>query len=244
MLISTKIATELGGASPAASQRIRLADGSVVTSALGFTDATLTVGSKHHCLCETTPLISVFPLQSYDMILGKAWLDTHGALIDCPSNTITLRGTNSALVVHGRAACNIDLACTTEALHDNLGLLTCNQFQRFLHKHNVEIVAAFLVADDTPESLAHVTLVNDLAEAQQLHATTGSLDALRQKFETDTHVSADAREKFLTMLSEYHDSVFAEREFTSVDAALSREVQHEIHELPDSAPPCGVIYRL
>jgi hypothetical protein len=120
----------------------------------------------------------------------------------------------------------------------------CNQFQRFLRKHNVETVAAFLVADDTPESLANVTLVNDLAEAQQLHATTRSLDALRQKFETDAHVSADAREKFLTMLSEYHNSVFAERKFTSVDAALSRDVQHEIHELPDSTPPCGVIYRL
>ncbi len=178
MLVSTKIATELGGASPAPSQRIRLADGSVVTSALGFTDATLTIRSKHHRLCKTTPLIRVFPLQSYDMILGKAWLDAHGALIDCPSNTVTLRGTNCALVVHGRAACNIELACTTEALHDNPGLLTCNQFQRFLREHDVETVAAFLVADDTPESLAHVTLVNDLAEAQQLHTTTRSLDAL------------------------------------------------------------------
>jgi hypothetical protein len=244
VLVSTKIATKLGGASPAPSQRIRLADGSVVTSALGLTNAMLTVGSKHHSLRETTPLIRVFPLQSYDMILGKAWLDAHGALIDCPSNTVTLRGTNRALVVHGRAACNIDLACTTEALHDNPGLLTCNQFQRFLRKHYVETVAAFLVADDTPESLAHATLVNDLAEAQQLHATTRSLDALRQKFETDAHVSTDAREKFLTMLSEHHDSVFAEREFTSVDTALSREVQHEIHKLPDSAPPCGVIYCL
>ncbi len=122
--------------------------------------------------------------------------------------------------------------------------MTCNQFQRFLREHNVETVAAFLVADDTHESLANVTLVHNLAEAQQLHATTRSLDALRQKFETDAHVSIDSREKFLTMLSEYHDSVFAEREFTSVDAALSRDVQHEIHELPDSTPPCGVIYRL
>jgi hypothetical protein len=86
--------------------------------------------------------------------------------------------------------------------------------------------------------------MHDLAEAQQLHATTCSLDALRQKFETDAHVSVDALEKFLTMLSEYHDSVFAERKFTSVDAALSRDVQHEIHELPDSTPPCGVIYCL
>jgi hypothetical protein len=186
VLVSTKIATELGRASPAPSQCIRLADGSVVTSALGFTNATLTVGSKHHCLRETTPLIRVFPLQSYDMILGKAWLDAHGTLIDCPSNTVTLRGTNSALVVHGCAACNIDLACTTEALHDNPGLLTCNQFQCFLREHDVETVAAFLIADNTPESLAHATLVNDLAETQQLHATTRSLDALRQKFEADS----------------------------------------------------------
>ncbi len=172
VLVSTKIANELCWASPAPSQRIRLANGSVVMSALGFTDAKLTVGSKHHRLRETTPLIRVFPLQSYDMILGKAWLDAHGTLIDCPSNTVTLRGTNRTLVVHGRTACNIDLACTTEALHDNPGLLTCNQFQRFLRKHDVKTVAAFLVADDTPGSLANVTLVHDLA------ATTRSLDAL------------------------------------------------------------------
>jgi hypothetical protein len=43
VLVSTKISTELSGVSPAPSQRIRLPDGSVVTSALGFTDATLTV---------------------------------------------------------------------------------------------------------------------------------------------------------------------------------------------------------
>ena len=120
------------------------------------------------------------------MILGKAWLDAHCALIDCPNNIVTLQGTNSALVVHGRTACNIDLACTTEALHDNPGLLTCNQFQCFLREHDVETVAAFLIADNTPESLAHATLVNDLAETQQLHATTRSLDALRQKFEADS----------------------------------------------------------
>jgi hypothetical protein len=43
---------------------------------------------------------------------------------------------------------------------------------------------------------------------------------------TEEYVSIDAHEKLLNMLSEYHDSVFAEREFTSVDAALSRNVKH------------------
>jgi hypothetical protein len=46
------------------------------------------------------------------------------------------------------------------------------------------------------------------------------------------------------MLSEYHYSTFGEHKFTSVDAALSCNVQHKIHKLPDSTPPCCIIYCL
>ena len=86
-----------------------------------------------------------------------------------------------------------------------------------------------------------MTVVESLAEAQQLHATSRSVDALRS---TMDHLSEDARDKFLTMLHQYHDSVFAERKFCSVDAALTLNVQHEIHEAPHSHPPCSGIYRL
>jgi hypothetical protein len=178
------------------------------------------------------------------MILGKAWLDAHGTLIDCLENTITLRCGPRPLVVHGRVAYSADLASLSDTFAENLGLLSCNQFQRFLREHEVETAAAFLVPDDTSDSLANLTVVQNLAEAQQLHATSRSLDALKQKLDAGEHISPESREKVLSMISSYHDSVFAEREFTSVDDALSRAVQHEIHETPGSNPPCGGIYRL
>ena len=244
VLISSKIAEELGGAPSAPALPIRLADGHLVHSNHAFTNATLTVGSKRHSLREVTPSIRVFPLQSYDMILGKAWLDAHGTLIDCPANSITLRCDPAPLVVQGRTAYGVDLAYMSDTFLDNAGLMSCNQFQRFLRASDVETAAAFLIPDESEDSLANLTFVQDLAEAQQLHATERSIDALRQKLATTAHVSADARDKFMSLLQEYHDSVFAEREFTSVDAALSRDVQHEIHEHPNSTPPCGTVYRL
>ena len=244
VLVSSQIAAELGGAPDAPVQPIKLADGSLVRSTQAFPNATLTVGSKRHRLREVTPSIRVFPLQSYDMILGKAWLDAHGTLIDCPANTITLRCGPRPLVVHGRAASSVELACLSDTFAETPGLMNCNQFQRFLRDNDVETAACFLVEGDTPESLANVTLVQNLAEAKQLHATSTSMDALRQKLDAQAHVSAESRDKFLSMLHDYHDSVFAEREFTSVEDALSREVQHEIHEEPGSTPPCGGIYRL
>jgi hypothetical protein len=46
------------------------------------------------------------------------------------------------------------------------------------------------------------------------------------------------------MLATFKDTVFEDRPYSSLEAALERDVQHEIHELPHDEKPCRPVYRL
>jgi predicted aspartyl protease len=234
-LLDAKVAKELKCHLTTDTQPVRLADGSVVESSHVVENTIMTVGTVHH---EATTL-RVFPLHSYDMILGKAWLDARDAAIICATNELHLDYSTLPVIVHGHEACHIDGSSLSNVFTH--GLSTCNQFTKFVRQNDdLELMAAFL-KDGNDDELLNVAFTHDIPKAQHLFNVENTIDVLRAKLD---HVETATRDKFLSMLQNYTDSVFADQEYCSVEAALSRDVEHEINEIPHQPHPCGGIYRL
>ncbi len=141
-LVSSKVAAELGGGSLTQDLPVCLANGTIVSSIHTLADVMRLVSSKCKGYKETTS-VCVFLLHSYDMIHGKEWLDAHDTLITCPANTLTIHAHTTPIVVHGSDTPQLDLACMSADLMDDLGLLTHNQFKKFVEQNDVENSSCF-----------------------------------------------------------------------------------------------------
>ena len=222
-------------------QPIILADGTSV-GCVGVVRRVQFAPTPH--FCETVDML-VFPLRSYDLLVGMAWLGSHHAKIDChdlsidfwplncstctPPNMHTVRGISTSL--H-------DLAAVT--VPSSLNMLTCNQFKKFLSDDpDIETCAVF-VSDVAADGLPLYHAEPDLSAAKARSDLDIAVHALRAR----SDLPSEVREEFCSVLSSYADTVFEPREYSSVEDAQARDVQHEINEIPHQEHPCRPVYRL
>jgi len=81
----------------------------------------------------------------------------------------------------------------------------------------------------------------------QCHVQTHDMHAHTTTLESSAsiqQVPEAQRAEFISMLSSFLDSVFADKEFCNINDVLERDVQHEINLEPGQAPPCKGVYRL
>lgn len=241
-IISKKKADKLKLTTEHCNHVIRLAEGSKVHTG-GLTRNVDLALTQHHK--EPIDMI-VFPLSTYDVVLGMGWLTEHAGHILCDSRTLKFRSRGWSLTAQGTQGTNpelnlIDVHWDEHAKGEGprINFISCNQLKKMAKDPDTEIAAAFLRESHNgqPEFLATM----DLHEAKQMHGAGDFIEQLHAKMD---HIPQDTRSKFITMLNEYKDTVFADQEYCSVEAALGREVQHEINEIPDQPHPCKNVYRL
>lgn len=241
ILLSDRIARKLGLTLDPIDQPIVLADGSTVACtgiARGVTFA------PTDTFCEIVDVL-VFPLSNYDVLVGMAWLAAHDADISCKTKHIrfwprdcTLHTPPNSHVVSCLLASHADTACVIEAA--SLQMVTCNQFKKFLAEDpDVERCAVFFSLSDD-NALPLLSVEPDLSKAQAQTNIEITLDTLH----TRSDLPPPVRTAFCDMLQTFSTTVFADREYSSLEDALSRTVQHEIHELPHDEKPCRPVYRL
>lgn len=122
----------------------------------------------------------------------------------------------------------------------SLHVLTCNQFKSFLQEEpDMERCAVFFSQTDD-NALPLLSVEPDLSTAQTKTNLDVTLDVLRSR----TDVAPPICKAFCDMLATFENTVFEDRPYSSLEAALERDVQHEIHELPHDETPCRPVYRL
>jgi len=194
--------------------------------------------------------VLVFPLSTYHIIVGMAWLKAHNARILCKSGVIEFFPPNSTayeviddvgkFTVCCSSAPHQDLSCLSTEGKSVLNVASCNQFKNFIRDDaEVETCALFL-HQPSPDALPLCTLEPDIAHASTLASVDVTIAALRAR----SDIPAAARSSFCSMLASFSHTVFEDREYSNVVDALAREVEHEINELPHQPHPCGPIYRL
>ena len=218
---------------------IRLADGTLVRSSTIAMDMAFSLGEDHVERCD----IPVFPLSAYDMVLGMQWLQEHSAHIMCSDMLITFTHDHRTFKMVGSDVSCMDLglmgAIKTDDGNIPLQLLTCNQLKSMVKDPEVETMAVFLL--QSKDDVVYFTSEGDVQKAGKLYSMESAVTSLRTKL---AHLPESTRNQFTSMLEEYKDTVFADREYCSVDAALRRDVQLEINEIPDQPHPCKNVYRL
>ena len=241
ILVSARTARKLRLPLEPVDQPIILADGSTVNCtgiARGVTFA------PTDTFCEVVDIL-VFPLCTYDVLVGMSWLEAHHAHILCASKCIHFwprscthtTAPNQHIIACTEAShCDTASIINTSALH----MLTCNQFKRFLAEDPDTERCAVFFSQEHDHALPLFSVEPDLSQARAKASIDIALDTLH----TRSDLPADSRDAFGAMLRTFADSVFEDREYSSLDDALARNVQHEIHELPHDEKPCRPVYRL
>jgi len=151
VMISSKLARTFNLPIEPVDQDIILADGAVVkcegiVRGVNF--------SPIDGFVETCDVL-VFPLSTYHVIVGMAWLKSHHGRIFCCNNVIHFFSADATLhevvddvgmfSVHCSAAVHQDLSCLSVQQKHALNVATCNQFKTFLRDDpDVETCAIFL----------------------------------------------------------------------------------------------------
>lgn len=232
MLLSERVAAELHLQTTPIKNPIKLANGTIVNSASVAKNIQISLGDTNYCEHAN---LHIFPLASYDLIVGMAWLHAHKATIDCSAYSVTFTHSLSDYILHGSAPSNTEPQLSI--LHDVL--LTCNQLKRLVRDPDAETMAVFLVKDK--DNNITFSTETDLEQAHILHSTEHTLSTLEARLQ---HVPPEIKVTFASMLKEYESTVFADREYCSVESALNRDVEHEINEEPGHAHPYKGVYRL
>jgi hypothetical protein len=242
ILLSERMARRLHLTLEPVNQPIILADGSTVACsgvARGVTFAPTTT------FCEVVDVL-VFPLSNYDVLVGMNWLEAHDADISCKTKDIhfwprncSLRTDPNCHVVPCASASHVDTASVVN--ESSLHMLTCNQFKKFLREeHEVERCAVFFSRTHDDDALPLFSVEEDLSKAQAKTHLALTTEALQARADLPPHV----RNAFCDMLATFETTVFENRPYSDLNAALNRDVQHEINELPHTEKPCRPVYRL
>jgi hypothetical protein len=194
--------------------------------------------------CETVDLL-VFPLRSYDILVGMAWLRAHHTHIDChalslkfwPFNCLLFTDANMHVInCNGTAHPNLASVTIPASLH----MLTCNQFKKFLKEEpDVETCAVFWWADK-PDALPLFHIEANLADVKACSNLDFTLNTLRAR----TDLPPEIRDGFAKVLESFSTTVFEDRKYSSLEDALARNVEHEINEIPHQLHPCRPVYHL
>ena len=246
LMISSKLAHSFRLPIEPIDQPIILADGAVVKCEGIVRNVNFSPVAGYVETCD----VLVFPLCTYHVIVGMQWMIRHDAHIGCRLGTVQFFAPGTSpynriddvgmFTVFCNDAPHADLACLSMRRDSVNHVLSCNQFKTFLNDDpNVETCAVFL-QQSSPDALPMYSLEPDLAQAAKKLSTDVALTALRARNDIPVHT----RERFCSMLASFSDSVFEDREYSSVVDALAREVEHEIKEIPHQPHPCGPIYRL
>jgi len=93
ILISDRLAHRLHYHTIPSHCPIKLAEGTTITAAQMVPDLSWTLHNTHSEVHNA----ALFPLQSYDVVLGMQWLRDHEAYIDCASLTLKFYHNNQWL---------------------------------------------------------------------------------------------------------------------------------------------------
>ncbi len=193
--------------------------------------------------CELVDIL-VFPLATHDILVGMSWMQAHHVHISCAARALGFWSRNCT----DFTAYNQHHICCTATLHadiaslanmDMLNMLTCNQFKKFL-KDDLDVENCVVFVKNTPEALPLLAIEEDMGRAQTRANIDVALETMRARVDLPTSV----RDKFCNVLSSYATTVFEDSEYSSLEDALSRDVEHEINEIPHQAHPCRPVYRL
>jgi hypothetical protein len=226
-------------ASPLAEkQRVKLGDGHVRMVDKGISPANIEIASYRDRLD-----LPIFPVQGYDVIIGKPWLEQYNPQIDWRGHTITFVDQHQKQhVLKGFSSDHSRVGKESKQQSQSLNLISMRGITRAHRKQQIEKV--FLVWPKDIESSTKETVQQNskqMESTEQLHtmvasSRTGGHAVSEEKSESSTVSAEEAELAALKqkILSEYRD-VFPEQ----LPAGLppKREVDHKIELVPEAGKP-------